>query len=68
MKPVVVVMLGGCSLAEMTSIRAAMLKKHNVRPVILTTDILTGDRLVGSFIPACAKLAGDDAQATLATL
>lgn len=68
MKPVLVVMLGGCTFAEMTSLKAAMMKKHNIKPIILTTDILTGDRFIGSFIPASAKLAISDAQATMATL
>jgi Sec1 family len=68
MKPVLVVMLGGCTFAEMTSLKAAMMKKHNIKPIILTTDIITGDRLISSFIPASTKLAIADAQATMATL
>ena len=68
MKPVLVVMLGGCSYAEMTSLKAAMMKKHNIKPVILTTDILTGDRFIRSFIPASTKLAIADAQATMTSL
>jgi hypothetical protein len=67
-KHVVVVMLGGCTYAEMTCIKNVFMKKHNVKPIILTTDILNGDRFVDSFIPACTKLAMADAQATVASL
>jgi hypothetical protein len=68
MKPVLVVMVGGCTFAEMTALKTAMMKRHNVKPIILTTDIITGDRLISSFIPASTKLAMADAQATMATL
>jgi hypothetical protein len=68
MKPVLVMMVGGCTFAEMTALKTAMMKRHNVKPIILTTDIITGDRLISSFIPASTKLAMADAQATMATL
>jgi hypothetical protein len=60
-------MLGGCTYAEITSLRAA-LSKLNLQPVILTTDIITGDRLVQTFVSDATKLAEADAQATMAKL
>lgn len=66
---VLIVMLGGCTHAEMTSLRLALAKKAlNMRPVILTTDVITGGRLISSFMPPSAKLADVDALHTMVTL
>lgn len=66
---VLIVMLGGCTYAEMTSLRLALARQPlNVRPVILTTDIVTSNRVIDSFIPPPAKLADADAVHTMNTL
>lgn len=67
-KPVLVVMLGGCTFAEMTALKAALHKKHGLKPIILTSDILTGDRFINTFIPSSTKLAAADALATMTSL
>lgn len=66
---VLIVMLGGCTYAEMTSLRLALARQPlNMRPVILTTDVVTGTRLLDSFVPPSAHLADADALHTLSTL
>jgi hypothetical protein len=64
---VFIIMLGGCTLAELTAARAV--SEHvGLQPVFLTTDIITGDRLVRSFMPDPARLASADAKATMSAL
>lgn len=64
---VVVVMLGGCTYAELTSLRAVA-AQQDLKLVVLTTDILTGERLIRSFMPPAVQLASADAAATAAAL
>lgn len=58
-----VVMLGGCTLAEMAAMRADA-EKHDQRLVILTTAIVNGNTLMRSFVPDAADLASQDALRT----
>lgn len=62
-----VVMLGGCTYAEMTCMRADA-ERAGVELVVMTTDVITGDRFVQSFMPPSVKLASADARATMAAL
>lgn len=64
---VVVVMLGGCTYAELTLLRAVA-AQQDLKLVVLTTDILTGERLIRSFMPPAVQLASADAAATSAAL
>ena len=60
---VLVVMLGGCTFAEMTALRAEA-QKIETKIVILTTAIINGNSFVRSFIPDAVELATLDAQRT----
>ena len=66
-RTVLVVAIGGCTLAEMTAMRVAA-AQLNTKLVFLTSDIITGTRLVQSFVPDSAALADADAAATAAAL
>ena len=66
-RTMLVVMLGGCTYAEMTALRTAAAQQDS-KLVILTTDVMTSDRLMQSFMPDSTKLASADAAATAAVL
>jgi hypothetical protein len=64
---VLVVMVGGVTYAEMTALRAAA-SQQELKVVVLTTDVITGDRVIQSFMPDSTKLATADAVETAAAL
>lgn len=66
-RTVLVVMVGGVTYAEMTALRAAA-SQQELKLVVLTTDVITGDRVIQSFMPDSTKLATADAAATAAAL
>lgn len=66
-KVVLVVMLGGCTYAEISCLRTAA-AQQDMKLVILTTDILTGERLIKTFMPPSVELASADAATTAASV
>lgn len=60
-------MLGGVTYAEMTALRTAA-RAQDLQLVVLTSDVITGTRLLQSFIPPAASLATADAATTAAVL
>lgn len=57
----VVMMIGGCTLAEIAQLRRDV---EGSNLVIMTTDIINGNNFVRFFVPDCTQLASADASKT----
>ena len=64
---VVVVLIGGGPYAELTAMHMVM-RRLRVRPLFLTTQVMTGSQLVAAFLPEGVQRAMDAAEVVMATL